>query len=396
MLANLDRLRTAMRREGVEAVVATTFEHVLYLSDFGNPLPYQTGTAAAAVIPLDEQAPASLVVGMPYLAHLVKEPTWMPRVEVFGSIGITHDPKTSLSGPEAAVANAIAETADRVRPSLSAGVAAALAAAGVDIQRAKVAFEQPTFSDTVPGWTGTAVPASGILAEARLIKTADEIARLRTAAELNERAFEAAAAHAGAGQSWRDATLAWRAEWAARGGTPGFWGSGAGDHASQFYPILTDYPMRAGDLIRFEGGGWYEGYWADSGRSALIGAEPTDRQQSFANALARGAEAARELIRPGATGDEICTAVLAAIRGAGIPDFPAANVWGHGIGLNLNEAPRVRAGVPGKLEPGMVICFETPYFELGWGGLQVEDTYLITEDGNELLTFADRGLIRVG
>lgn len=396
MLANLERMRSAMQRDGVAAVVSTTFEHVLYLSDFGNPLPYQTGTAAAAVLPADPAAPASLVVGMPYLAHLVKEPTWMPRVEVFGAIGIVKDPAVTLVSPESEVLAGIEQVGSGVHPSLAAAVASALAAAGVDMDRATVAFDPPTFAGTVPGWSGTAVQASSILADARLIKTPDEIARLRTAAEINEAAFTVAASQLADGASWRDVTLAWRAEWALRGGTPGFWGSGAGHHASQFYPVLTDYPVRDGDLVRFEGGGWYEGYWADSGRSVLVGAEPDTRQQTFARALAAGAETARELIRPGADGESICTEVLAAIRRAGIPDFPASNVWGHGIGLSLNEAPRLRAGVPGQLAPGMVICFETPYFELGWGGLQVEDTFLVTEDGHELMTFADRGLLQVG
>ncbi|MEV0133188.1 M24 family metallopeptidase [Dactylosporangium sp. NPDC050688] len=392
MLCNLDRLRAAMRREGVAGIVATTFEHVLYLSDFGNPLPYQTGTAAAALIPADEHAPATLIVGMPYIAHLAEEPTWMPNVEVFGSIGIEKNPDVVLVAPEADVLAGMEKL--RVHKSLAAGVAAALADAGLGA--ATVAFEAPAFAATLPGWSGSAVPGLGILTEARLIKTPDEIARLRTACTLNETAFDAAAALLTAGASWKDVTLAWRGAWALGGGTPGFWGSGAGGHASQFYPILTDYPVRAGDLVRWEGGGWYEGYWADSGRSAVVSAEPSERALAYVAALNAGAETARTLIRPGATGDEICGAVLAAIRAGGTPNFPASNVWGHGIGLNLNENPRIRPGVPGTLQPGMVVCFETPYFELGWGGLQVEDTYLITEDGNERLTFADRGLLVTG
>jgi Xaa-Pro aminopeptidase len=391
-LCNLDRLRAAMRRDGVAGIVATTFEHVLYLSDFGNPLPYQTGTAAAALIPADERVPATLVVGMPYIAHLAVEPTWMPNVEVFGSIGIEKNPGAVLVAPESDVLAGVEKL--RVHKSLAAGVAAALADAGLSTE--KVAFEVPGFAAGVPDWAGTAVPGLGILTEARLIKTEAEIARLRTAATLNETAFDAAAAKLTAAASWKDVTLTWRGAWALGGGTPGFWGSGAGGHASQFYPILTDYPVGPGDLVRFEGGGWYEGYWADSGRSAVVAAKPSQRALDFVAALNAGAEVARQLIRPGATGDEICGAVLEAIRANGIPHFPVSNVWGHGIGLNLNENPRIRPGVPGGLQPGMVVCFETPYFELGWGGLQVEDTYLVTEDGNERLTFADRGLLITG
>jgi Xaa-Pro aminopeptidase len=84
--------------------------------------------------------------------------------------------------------------------------------------------------------------------------------------------------------------------------------------------------------------------------------------------------------------DDLCNSVLQKIREGGITEFEISNVWGHGIGLSLNELPRIRPGVNKPLEAGMVICFETPYFELGWGGLQLEDTYLITETGYEKFT----------
>jgi Xaa-Pro aminopeptidase len=128
---------------------------------------------------------------------------------------------------------------------------------------------------------------------------------------------------------------------------------------------------------------------------AVIGALD-DRQERMAGAIAAGAEAAHGAIRPGARPDDVVETVLAAIRGSGIPDFPGSNAWGHGIGLGLNEAPRVRPGSPTLLEPGMVLCFETPYFELGWGGLQAEDTYLVTEDGCDLLTHAPRTIWLLG
>lgn len=392
MLCNLDRLREGLQRDGLAAVVATTFENVLYLSDFGNPLPYQTGTAAAAIVPADPSRPAILVVGMPYLAHLVVEPTWMPQVEVFGSIGIEVNRDVELSHPESAVLASVQAAEGRRHASLPHAVSAALSSLG--LLAGTVAFDQPAFAARVPDWSGTAVDASAVLSYAQLIKTPAEVERLRRASLINEQAFAAANAKLVDGGDWIDVTRTWYATWAAQGGTGAFWGGGSGAHASQFYPLQTAYPLHAGDLIRYEGGGTYEGYWADSGRTASIGV-PSDRARTYVRALKAGAELAQELIRPGATGEEICTKVLEAIRRSGIPNFPDANVWGHGIGLHLNEAPRLRAGVPGTLEPGMVICFETPYFELGWGGLQVEDTYLITETGNEIMTFADRDLLVV-
>ncbi|MGH9100623.1 MAG: M24 family metallopeptidase, partial [Acidimicrobiales bacterium] len=69
---------------------------------------------------------------------------------------------------------------------------------------------------------------------------------------------------------------------------------------------------------------------------------------------------------------------------------------GHGIGLEAYEPPLIGPTVDQALEPGMVLCFETPYYELGWGGMMVEDTVVITDNGCELLSVSDRSLRVVG
>lgn len=377
-----------MEAADVTALVATTYEGVLYLSDFDNGLPFYTGTRAAAVLPADADAPPTLIVAMPYLAHLVEAPTWMPEVRCFGSIGYATSPQGVQTPPESDVLEMFQDVGSRSYPSLSAAIAATLDdLAG---QGSVIAYDDPSIVGSMPsGWEAGAVDAAGILSEIQLIKTSDEVGRLRSAASLNESAFDAAAGVIRDGGRWADATRAWRREWADAGGTPMFWGGGAGKHSSQFYPMDTDYETSTGDIIRFEGGGVLRGYWADTGGSAVIGSLDA-RAERLSSALAAGAQTARDLIRPNATAEEVCSGVLETIRSSGIPDFPDSNAWGHGIGLQLNERPRFRPGGSDVLQPGMVICFETPYFELGWGGLQAEDTFLVTPTGNELLTHAPR------
>jgi Xaa-Pro aminopeptidase len=90
------------------------------------------------------------------------------------------------------------------------------------------------------------------------------------------------------------------------------------------------------------------------------------------------------------------------VRREGIPDYRRRNV-GHGIGLELYEAPLLvpddedddTAGCANHattLEPGMVINVELPYFELGVGGLQIEETVVVTQEGCKLLTTASRDM----
>lgn len=395
MLCNRDRAREVMAAADVTAIVATTYDGVLYLSDFDNGLPFFTGTKAAAILPADVDAAPTLIVAMPYLAHLVKAPTWMPDVRCFGSIGYATSPQGVTASPESDVLEMFEDIGARSYPNLSAAVVAALD--DIAGPAGTVAFDDPSFAAGMPDqWNGDRVrDAAGLLAEIRLIKTPDEIERLRSAAAVNESAFDAAAGVIRDGGRWADATGAWRRRWTDAGGVPMFWGGGAGAHASQFYPMDTDYRISAGDVIRFEGGGVLGGYWADTGGSAIVG-DLDSRTRRFADALAAGAATAKELIRPNATAEEVCSSVLDTIRSSGIPDFPDPNAWGHGIGLELNERPRFRPGSPDVLQEGMVLCFETPYFELGWGGLQAEDTFVVTSDGNELLTHAPRDAWVIG
>jgi len=65
---------------------------------------------------------------------------------------------------------------------------------------------------------------------------------------------------------------------------------------------------------------------------------------------------------------------------------------GHGLGVECNERPWIERGGEAELLEGMVVNVDIPILELGWGGLQIEDTILVTGDGCELLTKTDRGL----
>jgi Xaa-Pro aminopeptidase len=101
--------------------------------------------------------------------------------------------------------------------------------------------------------------------------------------------------------------------------------------------------------------------------------------------LAAGVEAAARLAAPGVTGHELFHAAVDAVRAAGLPGY-ARSHCGHGIGIENYDLPRIADGSADVLEAGMAICVETPYYELGWGGVQVEDTFVVTGEGVERLT----------
>jgi Xaa-Pro aminopeptidase len=237
---------------------------------------------------------------------------------------------------------------------------------------------------------GSTVDATAWMAAVRRVKLPAEQALLRRAANLAEAGIEAGLAAAGAGVTEREIAARVAAEMAAGGGEPRFVVVTSGPRSALSDAFASERACRPGDLLRFDIGCVYAGYWSDIARTAVIG-EPTARQRAFYGALLAGVEAEFTAAKPGTTAGRVFEAAVATVEGQGIRPYRRHHA-GHAIGLSVYEAPIVGAAVDLALEPGMVFSLETPYYELGWGGMMVEDTGVVTADGFELFTGIDRSL----
>jgi Xaa-Pro dipeptidase len=225
----------------------------------------------------------------------------------------------------------------------------------------------------------------------RAVKLPGEQELLREAARLAERGIEAALARAAAGVTERELAAEVATAMAADGGTPRFTVVTAGERSALGDAFAADRPLASGDLLRFDVGCVYEGYWSDIARTAVVG-EPTARQQAYYDALLAGVQAEFAAARPGATAGAVFDAAVAEVERTGGPTPYRRHHAGHAIGLSVYEHPIVGPGRDTELVPGMVFCLETPYYELGWGGMMVEDTGVVTGEGFELFTSIDRSL----
>jgi len=240
----------------------------------------------------------------------------------------------------------------------------------------------------------TLVPAYAHFRTARMVKSAEEVRRLERAALIAEDGIAAVLGMLKEGVTEREGALAFEQEILRKGAQPFFTVVTMGERAALADVYASDRALAKGDLVRFDLGCVYQGYRSDISRTAVLGA-PTDKQRRYYDAIRDGERAAIAAMKPGVPVNQIFEIGLRVTRDAGMPHYKRNHV-GHGIGLEPYDPPTINAATATVLEPGMVFCVETPYYEHGWGGVQVEDAVEITATGVRQLTRSSQELHILG
>lgn len=164
----------------------------------------------------------------------------------------------------------------------------------------------------------------------------------------------------------------------------------SGERSSRVDAYARNRIMQEGDLVRLDIGATVNGYYSDMARTYAVG-DPGILARDRYSALLSGERIELELVRPGIAAGAIFEAAMKEVRSGALPNYQR-NHCGHGIGLRSHEFPLIGPSSDAILKPGMVLCVETPYYEIGWGGMMVEDTVIVTDTGCELLTESSREL----
>jgi Xaa-Pro aminopeptidase len=216
----------------------------------------------------------------------------------------------------------------------------------------------------------------------RMVKTPEEIRRLRRASEITVKAHESFRSAIKPGNTDEDLTRAALGRMIAEGADGiHFINVGCGPKTSfaAHSPFPTGYKMNVGDFVKVDMGAMYRGYPADFVRSYFIG-HTSERHKEI---WARLNEVQLELgawLKPGITGGEIFERGFNQISRY-LPNFPREFV-GHGLGLNPHEQPRMNQVNRTVLEADTVVCLEYSYYHDGVRH-HTEDTFLVKEDGVE-------------
>jgi Xaa-Pro dipeptidase len=237
----------------------------------------------------------------------------------------------------------------------------------------------------------TIADATAALAEARLVKTAEEIERLRLAVDLTAVGQNAARLYLEDGMS--EIALFARVRGAieeAAGHRVAIAGDlVAGiDRTANAGGWPTDRVIEAQDLVIADLAPRLDGYWGDSCNTLCAG-EPSAQHrrmiQATTEALARAVEAARPGLRA-ADLDAVCRGHVESYG------YAYGHHSGHALGTTVHEAPRLVRYEPMPLQAGMVLAVEPGAYVQGVGGIRTEHVILITERGAEVLSSFPHGL----
>lgn len=381
MLMNYARLFAGMKTHKLDAIVATMPENVTYASGFWAMSQWIRRGPQAYVLTPAEGRGESAVIASTGLIDLAAHPdVWVKDIRRFGKFIVDRAPDVSLDAHDSRIESLLAQTDDG-----EAVVALARAIKDRGLERARIGVDEigilPQYWDKLAEAlpNATLVRAADIFRYARAIKTPEEIARLRRSAQIADMSISAALRVAKEGATEIDLARAFHATTINEGGYPVLGCIGVGPRSAMTNVQPSEQVMHAGDIIRFDVGGRYNHYRADIARNAVIG-EASAKVKAYHRAICVGLDRAIEMIKPGVRVADVFEAAVETVRREGIPHYQRSHV-GHGIGLDGYDAPNIAPSNNDVFEEGMVICVETPYYEMGFGGLQVEDTMVVTRDG---------------
>ena len=153
----------------------------------------------------------------------------------------------------------------------------------------------------------------------------------------------------------------------------------------------TDRPMRRGDLITMDFGALYGGYHADMTRTVALG-EPAGWQREIYELVAAAQRSGLDAARPDADVGDVDAAARDLIRDAGHGDHFQHGL-GHGVGLEVHEAPTIGYARTGKLASRVPVTVEPGVYLPGRGGVRIEDVLVVGAGGTGLLTTTTRELL---
>jgi Xaa-Pro dipeptidase len=234
------------------------------------------------------------------------------------------------------------------------------------------------------------------LREMRVIKTPDEISRLKRAVQIIEDVLRAGIAKVKAGMTEIElvAELEFQMKKLGAKGPSFSTMVLAGEKSALPHGTPDSRDVREGDLLLFDLGVYADGYASDITRTFAVG-DITDEQKKIYDTVLHANLKAIEATRPGVTLAGLDRAAREHIEMAGYGPYFMHRL-GHGLGMDVHEYPSVHGQNQDLLRAGMVFTIEPGIYVPSTGGVRIEDDVLVTADGVEVLTSFPKELMVIG
>ena len=229
------------------------------------------------------------------------------------------------------------------------------------------------------------VATRGLVERLRRTKDKAEVEAIAEAARLTDQAYETVLAQGLTGRSEQDVARAAHAHIRELGGEPAFSAIvAAGANGAQPHAEASERLIAAGELVVWDMGAQLGGYCSDCTRTFAAG-EPGDEAREVYELVRRAQAEALEAIRPGVGGAEADEVARAIIRDGGHGD-EFGHGLGHGVGLEVHEAPRLGQRSDDALVAGDVVTVEPGVYLPERFGVRIEDLVVVTADGHRNLS----------
>ena len=227
----------------------------------------------------------------------------------------------------------------------------------------------------------------------RAVKDDAEIAILRRAAAVTDEAVRLVVARGLIGRAERDVAWDLQAEYHRLGAEGEAFGAivASGDHGAQAHALPGERVIRAGELVVVDTGARVDGYCSDITRTFAAG-EPAEDLRAVYEVVLAAQLAGLAAVRAGAHGRRDVDAAARAVIDAAGHGERFGHGTGHGVGLEVHEAPSLGRTRGDRLEAGMICTVEPGIYVEGLVGVRIEDTVLVTPDGGERLTMYPKEL----
>lgn len=241
------------------------------------------------------------------------------------------------------------------------------------------------------------VRTPGLVEQLRAVKDEVEVAALRSACAAADRALADLLAAGGlrAGRTELEVARDLENRMLGHGSSEPSFATivAAGPNSAIPHHQPTGAELREGDFVKLDFGATVDGYHSDMTRTFVLG-KAADWQRELYDLVHRAQAAGTAAVSPGAVVSEVDAAARSVIAEAGHGDNFAHGL-GHGVGLEVHEAPSLATTGVGTLSAGMAVTVEPGVYLAGRGGVRIEDTLVVRDSGPELLTLTTKDLVAV-